>query len=145
MNRGREEIVSKLKKFFRERADEYNIELVFLYGSWARGLPRKNSDIDLAVVFSSKVESGKEEFSRITDISYKLSISLKKEVNIIVIEEDFSKPMLYYNAIILGIPVFTKDVDNFLRLKLETIYQMEDFQIFAAPWQLEIANKLLRR
>ena len=145
MNRGREEIVSKLKKFFRERADEYNIELVFLYGSWARGLPRKNSDIDLAVVFSSKVESGKEEFSRITDISYKLSISLKKEVNMIVIEEDFSKPMLYYNAIILGIPVFTKDVDNFLRLKLETIYQMEDFQIFAAPWQLEIANKLLRR
>lgn len=145
MSREREEIISELKSFFKEKASEYNIELAFLYGSWAKGLPHKNSDIDLAVVFSPEVESEKEKFSQITDISYKLSISLKKEVNIIVIEDDFPKPMLYYNAIILGIPVFIKDMNNFLRLKLKTIYQMEDFQIFAVSWQLEIANNLLRR
>ena len=52
--------------------------------------------------------------------------------------------MLYYNAIILGIPLFVKDYDTFLSLKLEAIYQAEDFELFGVRWQQEIAKRLIK-
>lgn len=140
----KEEIISKLKSFFKEKSHQYNIELVFLYGSWARGYPHQDSDIDLAIIFSSKIKNEEDKFNLITDISYKLSECLNQEVNIILIHRDFRRPMLYYNAIILGIPIFVANEDELLNWKLEAITQMEDFQIFALPWQLEIANRLFK-
>ncbi|PIU83064.1 MAG: hypothetical protein COS68_06010 [Elusimicrobia bacterium CG06_land_8_20_14_3_00_38_11] len=79
----------------------------------------------------------------LTEITYKLTKELNKEVNIISIDRNFPHPMLYYNAIVLGIPVFTKDNDKYLYLKLEAIYQMEDFQIYGIRWQKEITAKLM--
>ncbi len=32
----------------------YKISLAFLYGSWACGLPRWDSDIDIAIVFEEE-------------------------------------------------------------------------------------------
>ena len=46
---GTEEIVVKLKEFAQTRAD---IVAVYLYGSYANGTARPNSDIDVAVLFS---------------------------------------------------------------------------------------------
>ena len=68
---------------------------------------------------------------------------MNKEVNIISISRDFEHPMLYYNAIILGIPIFVKDCDELLNLKLEAISQLEDFQLFGISWQREVARKIL--
>lgn len=142
-NTGKEKIVLGLKDFFEQEAAQYHIEMVFLYGSWASGYPRCDSDIDLGILFYSEVKSEDEIFSLITDISYELQGVLNREVNIISIFRDFRRPMLYYNAIVSGIPVFIKDYDKFLILKLEAIYQMEDFQIFGIPWQRQTAKKLI--
>ena len=46
------ELVHKLKEFFGQKASQYEIDLAFLYGSWARGYPRSDSDVDLALIFS---------------------------------------------------------------------------------------------
>lgn len=135
-------IILELGNFFKEAASQYPIEMVFLYGSFAGGFPRVDSDIDLAVVFSDKIIDDSEKIHYlITEITYQLTLKLNKEVNIIVVDKDFSHPMLYYNAVILGVPVFIKDSDKFLDLKLEAIYQMEDFQIFGIRWQREIARR----
>ncbi len=139
----REEIIKHLKDFFKENAFRYGLETVFLYGSWARGFPRHNSDIDIAVVFSAEPSSDDESFERITDISLSLSEKLKLEVNIVQIHEDFRKPMLYYNAIITGLPVYIKNYDKYTRLKNEAIYQMEDYSIFGIDWQYEVTRKNL--
>ena len=117
--------------------------MIFLYGSWAGGYPRCHSDVDLAILFSQEVDNEDEIFPLITNISYELQEDLGKEVNIISIFRDFRHPMLYYNAIILGIPLFIKDYDGFLSLKLEAIYQMEDFQIFGTYWQRQMAWRLM--
>lgn len=140
---GKEKIITKLKDFFRENFSRYYIDMVFLYGSWASGYPRENSDLDLAIVFSGKVDKKDDIFSLITGISYELEKDLNTEVNIISIQPDFHQPMLYYNAIVLGNPLFVKDYDKFLDLKLEAISQMEDFRIFGIPWQREVARKRL--
>lgn len=139
----RDRLVQHLKVFFEENARRYGIEMVFLYGSWARGIPRWDSDIDIAVIFWKENDSEQEGFLHTTDISYNLSEELKREVNIIRIHFDFRNPMLYYNAIVLGIPLFVKDKNRYARVIMEAIYQMEDFSIFGLDWQYETARKNL--
>ena len=139
----REEIIKQLKFFFENNADRHRLEMVFLYGSLAKGIPQPDSDIDLAVLFSPESSTDDESYERLTDISLFLSTELKKEVNIIQIHEDFRKPMLYYNAIVLGSPVFIKNIDRCVRLKNEALYQMEDFSIFGINWQFMAAAKNL--
>lgn len=48
------EILTLLKTFFEESASAYKIEMAFLNGSWARGLPKSSSDVDVAIVFSEE-------------------------------------------------------------------------------------------
>ncbi len=140
----REKIILKLKDYFKQKASVYYIEIAFLYGSWARGYPHHDSDLDLALLFSSQINTEESLFALVTQISYELSKDLGREVNIIPIYRDFPHPMLYYNAIILGRPLYIKDKDKFLQLKLESIYQMEDFQIFALPWQRKVAQVIIK-
>ena len=140
----KEKIILKLKDYFKQKASGYHVEMVFLYGSWARGYPRYDSDIDLAIVFFPQSKTEKFLFDLITQISYELSKDLGQEVNIIPIYEDFPHPMLYYNAIILGSPLYIKDKDKFIQLKLESIYQMEDFQIFGITWQRKVAQDAIK-
>ena len=136
----REAIMDHLGDFFRKNAGRYGIEMVFLYGSWAGGLPRRDSDIDIAVVFSEDLLTDEQIFEHITEISLDLSWTLHSEVNVLAIYSDFRKPMLYYNAIVFGIPVFLKDFHQYVDLKNEAVYQMEDFSIFARDWQLRVAK-----
>lgn len=144
MNASVDFMVFRLKDFFKENSAVYQLDMVFLYGSFSRGQARTDSDIDLAVLFSRQLQDSGKTFDQLTDITYRLSCQLNKEINVISIERDFPRPMLYYNAIVRGALIFVKDYDEFLRLKLEALYQMEDFQIYAAGWQKEIARKLLR-
>jgi predicted nucleotidyltransferase len=139
----KDNLILLLKTFFKENAKEYNIDMAFLYGSWAGGYPRKDSDVDLAVLFSKELLSNHEIFNIITDISYNLSSKIKKEVNILPIYRDFRKPMLYYNAIVLSIPVYIKNFQEYVKLKNEAIFQMEDFSIFGLKWQIEMTRKNL--
>ena len=140
----KEKIILKLNVYFKQKASGYHIEMAFLYGSWAKGYPHHDSDLDLALLFSSQIKSEEYTFQLITQISYELSKDLGREVNIIPIFSDFPHPMLYYNAIILGIPLYIKDKDKFIQLKLESIYQMEDFQIFGITWQRKVAQDTIK-
>ncbi|MCK4308698.1 MAG: nucleotidyltransferase domain-containing protein [Candidatus Atribacteria bacterium] len=140
----KEKIILKLKDYFKQKASGYRIEMAFLYGSWVRGYPHNDSDLDLALLFSSQIKTEESLFALITQISYELSKDLGREVNIIPVYKDFPHPMLYYNAIILGRPLYIKDKDKLLQLKLESIYQMEDFQIFGVTWQRKVAQDIIK-
>jgi len=141
--RTKPEILTLLKTFFEETASVYKIEMAFLYGSWARWFPKSFSDVDVAIVFSEEPGTEDEAFTIITDISLVLGKKLKLDVNVIPIYSDFRKPMLYYNAIVLGIPVFIGNQDRYIFLRNQAIFQMEDFTLFGTNWQLEIAKKNL--
>ncbi len=139
----RPDIIACLKSYFDENAERFSLEMAFLYGSWAEGVPGVHSDVDIAVVFSKENNVEKDEFDCINTIALSLSLKLGKEVNVIVIYKDFRKPMLYYNAIVHGEPVFFKDFDGYADLRCEAIFQMEDFNIFGTQWQLQVARKNL--
>jgi len=136
----RTEIIKSLKSYFIQNAEMFHVEIAFLYGSWASGNPREDSDVDIAVSFSNPLSDNKI-FKIVNAMSLECARILRKDVNILPIYKDFRKPMLYYNAIILGIPLYIGDFSRFIELKLNAIYQMEDFNIFGVKWQLDAARK----
>jgi predicted nucleotidyltransferase len=135
-------LVSKLKSFFLRVARNYQLELVFLYGSQALGFGREDSDIDVAILFSSGLSEA-EIFSSINNLSLKLSELMGTEVNILPLYEDFRNPMVYFNAIVLGVPIYIRDFNKYIDIKIMAIHQMEDFSIFGIKWQLDLARKNL--
>ncbi len=140
--RDKDEVISALKAYFQHKADVFNIDMAFLYGSWASGRPKDESDIDIAVIFNQEMTEEKI-FEIITNISLELTDIFKKESNVLYIDMELSKPMLYYNAIVHGIPVYIRDFTRFVDIKSRAIYQMEDFCIFGTKWQEEIVRKRL--
>jgi predicted nucleotidyltransferase len=132
-----------LKDFFRRNASLFKLQMAFLYGSRAEGYPREDSDIDIGVLFADEIKSEDEMFDLATKISVCLSKEMKAETNVLPICPDFRKPMLYYNVIVKGIPLYIGDYGRYLDLRNEAIYQMEDFEIFGKGWQLLIAKRNL--
>jgi predicted nucleotidyltransferase len=144
MIKNREEIIKSLRDYFDKNAGPYKLEMVFLYGSWARGFPRYDSDVDIAVIFSDEPSSEDESFETITALSLSLSDALGREVSVIQVYKDFRKPMLYYNAVILGLPVYIREKNEYIRIKNDALYHMEDYSIFGLDWKYQLAAKNLR-
>ncbi|MGQ9569610.1 MAG: nucleotidyltransferase domain-containing protein [Thermodesulfovibrionales bacterium] len=137
----RDEIIKTLKDYFQQKHGVFDIEMAFLYGSLACGHPVKESDIDIAITCSERDED--KVFNILNNISLELTDLLKHDVNVIYIDNELSKPMLHYNAIVYGIPVFMKDFEGYVHIRLKAISQMEDFIIFGTKWQAEIVKRRL--
>jgi predicted nucleotidyltransferase len=138
------DLIETLRDYFQQEANRLKIKAVFLFGSQAGGLPRLDSDVDLAIAFVDEEMSNEETFDRMNVLAIGLTEILGREVNLISIDKDFSKPMLYYNAVVKGIPIFTADPHYYTWLLNEAIYQMEDFEIFGRDWQIDLAKRNLR-
>jgi predicted nucleotidyltransferase len=140
----RPDLLNILSSFFKLQSDAYDLELVFLYGSWAGGQPQAESDVDLAVVFNDQDMPEERAFARVVNLESALTNRLKQEVNILWIHLDFRKPLLYYNAIVQGEPIYIKNFESYIEIKNEALYQMEDYSIFGLPWQIEMAERNLQ-
>ena len=136
----KDRLVLQLRDFFEKQGEAYDINMAFLYGSWCRGYPKEQSDIDIAVVFNTTPSSEEEVLALVTDISLAISKVIGKDVDIIPIYSDFRKPMLYYNAIVLGEPLYIKDFDRYLTYSMGALFHMEDFSMFGIRWQIERAR-----
>ena len=143
MINSREEIIKRLSEYFDRNAGRYELEMVFLYGSWAGGFPTNDSDVDIAIIFLDEPPSDDESFRTITNISLSLSRELGRDVNVIQVYKDFRKPMPYYNAVSRGMPVYIQEQDKYTRIKNDALYHMEDFSIFGIDWQCQVAAKNL--
>jgi predicted nucleotidyltransferase len=131
-----------VEQFFNIHAKEYCVTLAFLYGSWAHGLQRNNSDIDIAIMIEESDED--EIFQKITAMTLALSELLQYEANGLYIDHDLSRPMLHYNAIVKGIPVYFDDFTYYVDVRMKAIAQMEDFSIFGLTWQKQIIENNLK-
>ncbi len=136
----KDNMVAVLKDYFESKADSFNIDMAFLYGSWACGYPLDESDIDVAVLSSKEMDEDMA-FEVVSTISLELTEQLRHETNVLYMDTELSKPMLHYNAIVHGIPVYIKDFERYVDLRLKAISQMEDFSLFGTKWQAEIVRK----
>lgn len=143
MEKRKDSLIKCLENFFIKKAGLFQLQFAFLYGSRAIGFPRHDSDVDLGVVFEDEDMPEGKIYEVINAISLSLSQELRGEVNVIPVYHDFRKPMLYYNVIVKGTPVFIKDYSRYLALRSEAVYQMEDFEIFGKNWQITVTRRNL--
>jgi len=86
-----------------------------------------------------------EIFQKITALTVALSKLLQYEVNVLLyIDHDLSRPMLHYNAIVKGIPVYFDNFTHYVDVRMKAIAQMEDFSIFGLTWQKQIIENNLK-
>lgn len=138
----KEQLITTLKQFFNEHAHTWNITMAFLYGSWAHGKQRNDSDIDIAIMM--KINDPDAIFDKLNAITLSLIDLLHREVNVLYIDDDISKPMLHYNAIVKGQVVYFDDFTHYVDVMLIAMRQLEDFSIFGLTWQKQIAEQNLK-
>ncbi|MFZ3114432.1 MAG: nucleotidyltransferase domain-containing protein [Syntrophales bacterium] len=136
------DLTRKIEDFFRREAQGFRVRAAVLYGSRVAGFPRADSDVDVAVLFEDEPDDD-AAYRRLMEMSLRLSDLTGREVNILLIDSGFSKPMLYYNAIVQGVPVYRKREEDIIRLRKRAIDEMEDFSVFGLHWQAEIARRNL--
>lgn len=112
-------ILEKLKSFFK---NEPELELAFLMGSYAKGTARKDSDVDVAVLFSSTLSS-----SDILDLNLRLSAVLKKEVDLVVLNT--AGPIIKMQALKTGILIY-RTKNTYEDFFTHTLYEYEDLKYY---------------
>ena len=123
-------IKKTLRAFFNIESD---IKLAFLIGSFAKGTARKDSDVDVAILF--------ERHPGVTDVSglkEKLLLLLKKDVDLVVL--DAAGPVMKMQVLKSGILLHsTKNAyENFFS---NTLNEYDDLKFFRSG----IEESVLRR
>ncbi|OGC24015.1 hypothetical protein A3J90_01870 [candidate division WOR-1 bacterium RIFOXYC2_FULL_37_10] len=140
----KDRLIEILTDYFKKNAESYCIEAAFLFGSYASGFIKEESDVDIAIVFSKDIDSDEKILNFISQITVDINSYINAEVDIMPIYNDFRKPMVYYNAIILGIPLYVKDKNQYISLFNEALFQMNDFELFGTSFQLQAARNVLK-
>lgn len=98
-----------------------NILFAFLFGSRAKGTANKFSDTDIALYLSPKIGP-----SRYFDLrlKYAASLPIKGEKDVIILNE--SPPLLAYEVVSRGRPLFVRDKKALINFKAKTFLRYFD-------------------
>lgn len=113
--------IKALKEYFQKRD---NVLMAFLFGSFAKGLETKDSDVDVAVYLKDQ----KSE----KDIWIQLPNNFGKEIDLVCLNE--APASLISNVFKTGIPLVVKDKKLYWHLYLEKSLEAEDFLHFSTDF-----------
>lgn len=121
------EVIEKLRQYFDKRDD---VAFAFLFGSQARGLATKLSDIDIAVYFYPKNRKPVEfeelvYYEKEDEIWTELERLLKKEVELLILNRVSASVAA---SAIRGIPLVIKDWELYLDFMDVVTREAEDFR-----------------
>lgn len=121
------EIIKTLKDYFEKRDD---ILMAFLFGSYAKAITHRASDVDIAVYFTTKNDQLEwEEFDIKYDTEDEIWLDverlLKQNVDLIVLNRARSS---IASSAINGIPIIIKDRGLYIDFMLRVTAEAEDFR-----------------
>ena len=122
-------VIDDAKKYFQKRTD---IAFAFLFGSYARGVATKLSDVDIAVYFYPEkrhpIEYEEEVFYKGEDEVWgDMERILKKEVELLVLNRVSASVAA---SAIRGIPLAVNDLGLYLDFMEVITHEAEDFMTF---------------
>lgn len=106
-----------LRPFFSK---EKGVTLAILMGSFAKGTARKDSDVDVALLFSSPPDT-----MEILNYKHRLSVLLKKEVNLVVLNN--AGPVIKMQALKTGV-VLHSLINAYEDFFVRTLNEYEDLK-----------------
>ncbi len=123
----RESTMSDLRSYF-EKQD--NVEMAFIFGSWAKGTIGAESDVDVAVYFTMSGdfldwEDPGSRFEGEDRIWSDVELILGRDVDLLVLNR---APATVAESALKGIPILIKNRSLFLGFLLRISAQAEDFR-----------------
>ena len=132
-----DEIVTRLRGYFDER-DE--VAMAFLFGSWAKGRQRSDSDVDIAVYFRPvggvmEWENPDAHYESEGEIWSDLERMLGKNVELLVLNR--AVPTVAESAL-RGIPLIVRDRGLYLDFMVRITHEAMDFREWVEGyWRLK--------
>ncbi len=77
--------ISTIKEIVRRIAKKFDVEKIILFGSYAKGKPDENSDVDILIIMNTKkraIEQRLEIYRSLTPIHFALDIIVRTEDDI---------------------------------------------------------------
>ncbi|AEM73718.1 DNA polymerase beta domain protein region [Caldicellulosiruptor acetigenus 6A] len=119
----KDKIVEILKEYFEK---EDNVIFAYLFGSYAKGKERENSDVDIAVYVNEEIA---KDSKKVLDFQIKhmsnISDILKKEVDLVILNH--ASPLLRHEVISEGILLVEKDHNKLVNFKKMSFYYYQDW------------------
>lgn len=116
-----ERLIKSIQEYFTHQED---VTTVYLFGSFAQGRERPTSDVDIAVLFSSDLDSY-AALLRQLDLANELESLLKRSVDVINLEA--VKPILIHQILLNKRLIVDKDLNR--RVKFEVEHRREYFDL----------------
>ncbi|MDR7871149.1 MAG: nucleotidyltransferase domain-containing protein [Tissierellaceae bacterium] len=110
-----------IRKCMNTLIEYEDIIFAYIFGSYAQGKMRLNSDIDIAIYLSQKIDVDKY-----IDIKMQLTEVCKTEVDLIILND--ATPLLKYEIYKNNILLFTRDKDTETRYKVKTLFEFNDMK-----------------
>lgn len=107
-----------IKSFFK---DKHNVQLVFLFGSYASKQMKTSSDVDIGVLFEKK-----PSFHELNDLKENLSEVLKKDIDLVALNN--ASPIIKMQVIKKGILVFQRFKNDYSMFYGDTVNQYDDLK-----------------
>ena len=104
---------------------EEDIIFAYLFGSYAKGRPHKNSDIDVAVYLKEPVDFLNRKLELIDLIS---GITKKNEVDLVILNQ--AKPFVVYLILKTGKLLFSKDEELRISFEVKNINEYLDLTYY---------------
>lgn len=111
----------KIEKFLEKQG----VILSYLFGSMARGEAHKESDVDIAILFSEKINDKKYLKKEGELIIFFSSFFPKREINIVNL--NISSPLLRQSVILEGEIIYLKNELIRIFFEMQTLKEYEDY------------------
>jgi len=110
-----------LKKLLMELRAEGKVAIAILYGSYAKGVPHKRSDIDVALYIKAKDE--KEEMEIIDSIF----MALNREISILRLDDEDESPFIIQEAL-KGVHLIDPDKEILYSVSHRVLHDSENIR-----------------
>lgn len=101
----------------------YDLEAIYLFGSYAHGRADSGSDVDIAVLFPPG-GSPTQRFQRATTLQWELKPLLNLPLDIVPLND--ANPLLAFEGVMRGKMVYARDADDLFRYEMRVRHCSED-------------------
>jgi len=118
------EVISILKNNLNALLEKYNIKLIYIFGSYAKGKNDKNSDLDIAVL----LEKGYNPLDKLSLIGDFIDIFKRNDIDLVILND--ANPVLEHQVIKYGKLVYMKDEDVKVFYEVRVLKEYMDMEYF---------------
>ena len=129
-----------LEKRLREAIKEEElISAVYLFGSYARGLQTKFSDIDVAVLLSCTPRNMLEYYLYLTD---KLAEALELDIDLVIL--NIAPPLLKYQVLKHGRLIYSRNERERVLFEARSLCEYLDFKRVMEEYDKWLVKRILK-